>query len=130
MKEGQLLDKYIPVTKMINRQDEIGFDEEFIKSLEEINYKLFIQISEINSITSNPKIKVLFERINPKHGDVFKILSLNDTNYIYMKKKGEIILIQDNNTTYSSSHIYIILVFAILFITIILVYLMKNLQKV
>ena len=65
MKEGQLLDKYIPVTKMINRQDEIGFDEEFIKSLEEINYKLFIQISEINSITSNPKIKVLFERINP-----------------------------------------------------------------
>lgn len=124
MKEGQLLDKYIPVTKMINRQDEIGFDEEFIKSLEEINYKLFIQISEINSITSNPKIKVLFERINPKHGDVFKILSLNDTNYIYMKKKGEIILIQDNNTTYSSSHIYIILVFAILFITIILVYLM------
>lgn len=123
MKEGQLLDKYIPVTKMINRQDEIGFDEEFIKSLEEINYKLFIQISEINSITSNPKIKVLFERINPKHGDVFKILSLNDINYIYLKKKGEIILIQDNNTTYSSSHIYIMLVFAILFITIILVYL-------
>ena len=33
-------------------------------------------------------------------------------------------MIQDNNTTYSSSHIYIILVFAILFITIILVYLM------
>lgn len=124
MKEGQLLDKYIPVTKMINRQDEIGFDEEFIKSLEEINYKLFIQISEINSITSNPKIKVLFERINPKHGDVFKILSLNDKNYIYLKKKGEIILIQDNNTTNSSSHIYIMLVFAILFITIILVYLM------
>ena len=124
MKEGQLLDKYIPVTKMINRQDEIGFDEEFIKSLEEINYKLFIQISEINSITSNPKIKVLFERINPKHGDIFKILSLNDKNYIYLKKKGEIILIQDNNTTNSSSHIYIMLVFAILFITIILVYLM------
>ena len=124
MKEGQLLDKYIPVTKMINRQDEIGFDEEFTKSLEEINYKLFIQTSEINSITTNSKTKVLFERIHPKHGDIFKILSLNDTNYIYMKKKGEIILIQDNNTTYSSSHIYIILVFAILFITIILVYLM------
>ena len=123
MKEGQLLDKYVPVTKMINRQEKSNFDEEFIKNLEEIDYKLFTQMSEINSITYNPKTKILFERIHPKHGDIFRILNLNDINYIYMKRKNETILIQDNNSSNSNSHIYIILVFAILFITIILVYL-------
>lgn len=123
MKEGQLLDKYVPVTKMINRQEKSNFDEEFIKNLEEIDYKLFTQMSEINSITYNPKTKILFERIHPKHGDIFRILNLNDKNYIYMKRKNETILIQDNNSSNSNSHIYIILVFAILFITIILVYL-------
>lgn len=123
MKEGQLLDKYVPVTKMINRQDKSNFDEEFIKNLEEIDYKLFTQMSEINAITYNPKTKILFERIHPKHGDIFRILNLNDKNYIYMKRKNETILIQDNNSSNSNSHIYIILVFAILFITIILVYL-------
>lgn len=123
MKEGQLLDKYVPVTKMINRQDKANFDEEFIKNLEEINYKLFIQTTEINAVTYNPKTKVLFERIHPKHGDIFRILNLNDKNYIYMKRKNETILIQDNNSSNSNSHIYIILVFGILFITIILVYL-------
>ena len=122
MKEGQLLDKYIPVMKMVNRQDNYSYDEEFLKSLAEINYKFFTQISEVNEIIYNPKTKILVEKNHPKH-DVFRILTLNDKNYIYMKKKGEIILIEDNNTTNSNSHIYIILVFTILFITIILVYL-------
>ena len=123
MKEGQLLDKYVPVTKMINRQDKANFDEEFIKNLEEINYKLFIQTTEINAVTYNPKTKVLFERIHPKHGDIFRILNLNDKNYIYMKRKNETILIQDNESLNINSHLYIILVFSILLITIILVYL-------
>ena len=123
MKEGQLLDKYVPVMKMVNRQEKANFDEEFIKSLEEINYKIFVDKGEINAITYNPQTKILFEKFNPKHNDIFRILNLNDKNYIYMKKRGGTILIEDNNTTNSNSHIYIILVFAILFITIILVYL-------
>ena len=123
VKEGQLLDKYIPVMKMVNRQEKGNFDEEFMKSLEEINYKLFTQMAEVNTITYNPQTKVLVEKIHPKHDDIFRILTLNDKNYIYMKKRGETILIEDNNTTNSNSHIYIILVFTILFITIILVYL-------
>lgn len=123
MKEGQLLDKYVPVMKMINRQEKANFDEEFIKSLEEINYKIFIDKSQINAITYNPQTTVLVEKTHPKHNDIFRILNLNDKNYIYMKKRGETILIQDDNSSSSNSHIYIILVFAILFITIILVYL-------
>ncbi|MDD2292353.1 MAG: ArsS family sensor histidine kinase [Aliarcobacter sp.] len=123
MKEGQLLDKYVPVMKMVNRQEKAYFDEEFIKSLEEINYKFFMDKGEINAITYNPQTKILVEKIHPKHDDIFRILNLNDKNYIYMKKRGETILIQDDNSSNSNSHIYIMLVFAILFITIILVYL-------
>jgi len=123
MKEGQLLDKYVPVMKMVNRQEKANFDEEFIKSLEEIDYKFFTQIADINAITYNPRTKILLERIHPKHDDVFRILNLNEKNYIYLKKRGETILIQDDNSSNTNSHIYIILVFAILFITIILVYL-------
>ncbi|PUE66112.1 ArsS family sensor histidine kinase [Arcobacter caeni] len=123
MKEGQLLDKYVPVMKMINRQEKSKIDDEFIKSLEEINYKLFVNITDINAITYNQKTQILFEKVHPKSDDIFRILSLNDKNYIYMKKRAETLLIEDNNSSNSNSHIYIILVFAILFITIILVYL-------
>ena len=34
IKEEQFLDKYIPVIKMITRQQKIGIDEEFLKNLE------------------------------------------------------------------------------------------------
>lgn len=123
MKEGQLLDKYVPVMKMVNRQEKFDFDEEFIKSLEEINYKFFTDKGQINAIIYNPQTTVLVEKTHPKHNDIFRILNLNDKNYIYMKKKGDVLLIQDDNTTNSNNHIYIILVFAILLITIVLVYL-------
>ena len=59
MKEGQLLDKYVPVMKMVNRQDNSSYDEEFLKNLAEINYKLFRQMSDINTITYNPQTKIL-----------------------------------------------------------------------
>jgi two-component system OmpR family sensor kinase len=123
MKEGQLLDKYVPVMKMVNRQEKFDFDEEFIKSLEEINYRFFTDKGLINAIIYNPQTTVLVEKTHPKHNDIFRILNLNDKNYIYMKKKGDIFLIQDDNTTNSNNHIYIILVFSILLITIVLVYL-------
>jgi two-component system, OmpR family, sensor kinase len=123
IKEEQLLDRYVPVTKMINRQEKIGIDENFLKSLEEVNYVLFLDMAKINAITYNPQTKVLVERIHARSNDIFRVLSLNDINYIYVKKKGNTLLIQDNNTSNSNSHIYIILVFAILLITIILVYL-------
>ncbi len=122
MQEGQLLDKYIPVTKMLNKQD-YKYDEEFRKNLEEMNYKLFLDKNEINAIIYNPKTKVSLERIHPKHNDIFRIINLDEVNYIYMKRKNETILLKDENTINSNTHIYIILVFAILFITIILVYL-------
>ena len=124
VREGQLFDKYIPILKMIGRQDRIGgLTPEFLKSLEDINYTLLLNTGEVNAITYNPQTKILVQKIHPRHKDIFRILSLNDTNYIYMKKKGDTILIRDDNTSNSMSQVYIILVFTILFTTIILVYL-------
>ena len=120
--ENQLLDKYVYVSKMVNKQD-FRFSETFIKNLEDINYKLIFEKSQINAITYNPKTKVLVERVHPKHNDIFRVLNLDDLNYVYIKKRGETILIKDEDTSHNDTSIYIILVFAILFITIVLVYL-------
>ena len=120
--ENQLLDKYVYVSKMVNKQD-FRFQEGFLKNLEDINYTLILDKGQINAITYNPKTKILVERIHPKHNDIFRVLNLNDVNYIYMKRRGDTILIKDGDTSNSDTSIYIILVFAILFITIVLVYL-------
>ncbi|MBP7769908.1 MAG: HAMP domain-containing histidine kinase [Aliarcobacter sp.] len=125
VKEEQLLDKYVPVVKMITRQHRIGINEEFLKNLEEIEYTLFLDMSKINAITYNPLTKVLVEKNNSRSNDVFRILSLNDKNYIYIKKRNNTTLVQDNNSSNSNSQLYIILVFSILLITIILVYLIS-----
>jgi two-component system OmpR family sensor kinase len=123
MKEVQLLDKYVPVIKMISRQEKIGIDEIFLKNLEEIDYTLFLDTAKINAITYNPETKVLVEKNHPKSNDVFRILNLESKNYIYIKKKNDTLLIRDNSDSSSNSQLYITLVFSILLITIILVYL-------
>lgn len=123
IKEGQLLDKYIPVIKMISRQEKLGIDESFLKNLEEIGYTLFLDITKINAITYNPQTKILVEKNHSKQNDIFRIINLDNTNYIYIKKRNDTVLVQDNESLNSNSQVYIILVFSILLITIILVYL-------
>lgn len=122
--EEKYLDKYIPIVKMITREERFGFSPELLENLKEINYELFVDSNQINAITYNPKTRVLFERIHPKHQDIFRVLSLNDTNYIYMKKKGTTFLLKDNETSNSTTHLYIMLIFGSLFTMVILVYLM------
>ena len=123
MKEGQLLDKYVPVIKMISRQEKVGIDENFLRNLEEIDYTLFLDMGKINAITYNPETKVLIEKNHPKSNDIFRVLTLESKNYIYIKKRNDTLLIRDNSNSSSNSQLYITLVFSILLITIILVYL-------
>ena len=123
VKEEQYLDKYTPVMKMVLRQEKVGIDDNFLKNLEEMGYVLFREDSQKNAITYNPKTKILVERIHPRYNDTFRVLSLNDKNYIYVKKRNDTLLVRDDNSSSSNSQLYIILVFAILLITIILAYL-------
>jgi two-component system OmpR family sensor kinase len=122
-KEGQLTEQYNPIVKMTLRQERIGIDENFLKNLEEIGYVLYTDIGKINAITYNPKTKILVEKMHPRNDDVFRVLSLDDKNYIYVKKRNDTLLIRDDNSSTSNSQLYISLVFSILLITIILVYL-------
>jgi two-component system OmpR family sensor kinase len=121
--EEKYLDKYIPLVKMVTRQERMGFTPEFLESLKEINYELFLNAKAINAITYNPKTKVFFERVHPKHHDIFRVLHLNGNNYIYLKRKGETFLLKDLETSNSITHIYIMLIFGSLLAMVVLVYL-------
>lgn len=123
-KEEQLLEKYIPIIKMVVRQHNRGIvDEGFLKTLEEINYTMFTSKEQINKITYNPKTKVLVEKKNFRNRTVFRVLKLKDKNYIYMKKHRKSLLIRDNIPHANLTQLYIILVFGIVIITIVLMYL-------
>ena len=67
----------------------------------------------------------MVEKGHPVRNDeLFRILNLEETNYLYLQKRGNFLLIKDENSpSESNSQIYISLVFAILFVTIILIYL-------
>ncbi len=124
MKEGQLLDKYHPVIRLLNKQDFIS-SEHLLRNLEEMNYKLIVDKNEVQNILNNSKTKLLVEKGHPVRNDeLFRILNLEETNYLYLQKRGNFLLIKDENSpSESNSQIYITLVFAILFVTIILIYL-------
>ena len=124
VKEKQLLDRYMPIIKIVLRKHKKdGLNLEFAKSLENSDFTLYNNSNNINKITYNPQTKVLFERRDKRERIVFRVLKFNDNNYLYIKKKKKTILIRDNSTESISSQIYIILVFAIVIITIILMYL-------
>ena len=122
-KESELFQKYIPIIKLVLRKHhKDGLNIEFAKTLENANYSLFMDSGKINAITYNPQTKVLIEKKDPRAKIVFRVLNLSDKNYLYMKKRGKTILVKDNASTQNNTNIYIILVFAIVIITIILMY--------
>ncbi|WP_228198010.1 ArsS family sensor histidine kinase [Poseidonibacter antarcticus] len=123
-KENQLFDKYMPIIKVVLRKHKKdGLNLEFAKSLENSNFTLFYSKANINTITYNPQTKVLLERKDKRRKIMFRVLKLNDNNYLYIKKRNKTILIRDNSSPSVNSQIYISLVFAIVIITIILMYL-------
>lgn len=122
--EEKYLDKYIPIVKMVSKEERNGFSPEFLESLKDISYELFLDSKQINAITYNPKTTVLFERVHPKHNDIFRVLRLNDNNYVYLKKQnGATFLVKDNATPTNTTFLYIVLIFGCLFCMVILVYL-------
>ncbi|RXJ99130.1 histidine kinase [Arcobacter sp. CECT 8986] len=121
--EEQLIEKYVPIIKMVIRQHHRGgMNSDFFKTLEEINYSI-VPPKQINKVTYNPKTVVLVERKDPSGKNILRILKLDGKNYIYMKKKHETLLVKDEATHNNFTHIYIILVFVIVIITAILMYL-------
>lgn len=126
--EMVILDKYEHIIKGISKQNKNDFDSNFFERLNELNYILISETNKINQIIFDPQTKILAQRMHPKNRDMLKILKLNNKNYIFIKseKRDFTILIKDEDSSeenFPNSAIYIILIFAVLFITIVLIYL-------
>ncbi len=119
--EHSLLKKYEPISRMVLRQyfKHEGANKGLYEYLHSLNYKLFKKKSSIDAITYNPKTKVLVNKKRGKHF-IFRVLLLDDKQYIYLKKHGHTFLLEDKNQLDGNSNIYIILVFAIILISLIL----------
>lgn len=116
--------KYTPVARMIYRQHfkhNPMSAKAFKEGLESLNYFLIPKKGAINAITYNPKTKVIAQR-NFKN-TLFRVLQVNDKQYLYFKRKGQTLLIEDKNEVTQDPKIYIILVFVIILITLILSFL-------
>ena len=118
--EHQLLDKYEPIGKMVFRQHyrHGGINEKFEDDIKALNYELFNKMDAINAITYNPTTKVLVQR--SFKGAMFRVLQVNNRQFLYIKRKGKTFLLEDKNSIAQDSKIYIILVFIVILLTLIL----------
>lgn len=118
--EHQLLDKYEPIGKMIFRQHyrNGGINKKFEEDIKALNYEIFNKKALVNAITYNPETKVLVEK-RTRNG-IFRILQVNDRQFLYIKRNKKTFLIEDKNEFSQDSRIYIILVFAVILLTLIL----------
>jgi len=122
-KEMELFDRYIPIIKkIVSRHHKGGLNYKFAKRLEDLNYTLFAETGKINAITYNPQTKVVIERKGDRGKFLFRVLNLQDRNYIYIKKRDKTLLIRDNTPMNNNHNLYVVLVFLIVIITIILMY--------
>ena len=121
--EHYLFEKYRPVAQMVLRyhfRKDIE-NKKFEEDLKSINFDLVLDRSKINTISYNPSTKILAQR---KFKDIlFRVLQLSDKQYLYLKKRNNIFLIEDKNSSTIDSKIYIVLGFAIILIAIILSFL-------
>ena len=118
--EHQLLDKYEPIGKMLFRQHyrNGGINKKFQGDIQALNYEIFNKKASIDAITYNPKTKVLVEKTT--RNILFRVLQVNDRQFLYIKRKNKTFLIEDKNETTKDSKIYIILVFAVILLTLII----------
>ncbi|XPV67992.1 MAG: ArsS family sensor histidine kinase [Halarcobacter sp.] len=118
--EHDLLRKYGPVSKIVFKQyhKHNEFSTRFIDNLETLNYILIDKKTAVDAITYNINTKVIVDR---DIRDIkFRVLQLNDKQYVYLKRKNMTFLIEDKNGLTQNDSIYIILVFIVILITLIL----------
>ncbi len=123
-KSKQLFDRYRPIVQMINGK-KLHFDENFNKSLSEMNYEVYASKEQIDSILSVKK-NLIFEIV--RHEKTFKIYEIDGKNFLLFDKFDKRILIKDLESQNFTNTIYIIFVFVTLLIVITFLYI-KTLKK-
>ncbi len=124
----ELKKRYFPIAQMVlvsqmkhNKRGGSSFSNKkrinFKENIEAMNLEIISKTGTQNAITYNPMTKVLVKK-NIKHGLV-RVISLDSTLYLYIKDRGKTFLLKDNNDVFENTRIYLILVFAVIFITLI-----------
>ncbi|QKF81121.1 ArsS family sensor histidine kinase [Halarcobacter ebronensis] len=121
--EHYLFEKYRPVAQMVMRyhfRKDIE-NKKFTEDLKSVNFDLITNRDIINKISYNPDTEVLAQR--EFKNILFRVLKLKDKQYLYLKKRNILFLIEDKEETTTDPKIYIILGFVIVLIALILSFL-------
>jgi two-component system OmpR family sensor kinase len=118
-KEKHLSKKYLPVAKMVLEQQRTnGLTKFFVESLSNMDMEFINDIGKMNAVLYNPQTKVALER---RYRTILvRVLDLHGDSYLFIKSDGLEIMFKDSDYKHVNPLIYLIVVFAVLFIAIIL----------
>jgi two-component system OmpR family sensor kinase len=118
-KEKHLSKKYLPVARMVlEQQRKNGLTKFFVDSLSNMDMDFINDIGQMKAVLYNPETKVALER---RYRTILvRVLDLHGDSYLFIKSDGLEILFKDTDYKHVNPLVYLIVVFAVLFIAIIL----------
>ncbi|WP_419768263.1 ArsS family sensor histidine kinase [Arcobacter sp.] len=118
-KEKHLSKKYLPVAKMVLEQQRTnGLTKFFVESLSNMDMEFINDIGKMNAVLYNPQTRVALER---KYRTILvRVLDLHGDSFLFIKSDGLEIMFKDSDYKHVNPLISLIVVFTVLFITIIL----------
>ncbi|RXJ81657.1 ArsS family sensor histidine kinase [Arcobacter sp. F2176] len=118
-KEKHLSKKYLPVAKMVLEQQRTnGLTKFFVESLSNMDMEFINDIGKMNAVLYNPQTKVALER---RYRTILvRVLDLHGDSFLFIKSDGLEIMFKDSDYKHVNPLISLIVVFTVLFITIIL----------
>ncbi len=121
--EKKYFDKYYPIARMFfQKHNRFNLSKEFVENLEEMQYEIIQDKGQINAITYNPKTKVIVQKPMQNHKIHFRVLTLGENAYIYINTRNITFLLKDKEAYTNMTQLYITLIFALLAMTLIIVY--------
>ena len=118
-KVKHLSKKYLPVAKMVLEQQRTnGLTKFFVESLSNMDMEFINDIGKMNAVLYNPQTRVALER---KYRTILvRVLDLHGDSFLFIKSDGLEIMFKDSDYKHVNPLISLIVVFTVLFITIIL----------
>lgn len=118
-KEKHLSKKYLPVAKMVlEQQRRNGLTKLFVDSLANMDMDFINDVGKMNAVLYNPKTNVALER--SFRTILVRVLDLNGESYLFIKSGMLEIMFKDTDYKHVNPLIYLIAVFAVLFLAIVL----------
>ena len=108
----------MPVAKMVLEQERRnGLTKHFVESLSNMDMQFINDIGQMNAILYNPKTNVMLDR--RFRSILVRVLKLKDESYLYIENRRLKILFKDTDFKDINPLIYIVIIFAVLFIAVV-----------